>query len=184
MTLKHEIDGDLLRDVYMQAGNTVTWNNGYNNANAGISKREYYEDFIDCLIKASSTIRQKTNRVEANWITVGKTEADILTFIGAPRFVSAGNTNAVGPHFAGTLDGKWKIYVEPFFGEDEFLLGYKGSTLLDAGLVYAPYLPFFATETVMLDDFVGRRGFASSYGKKMVNNNLYVKGLITHNQNN
>ena len=93
--------------------------------------------------------------------------------------MSAGNANAVGPHFAGTLDGKWKIYVDPFMGENEFLLGYKGANLIDAGMVYAPYLPFFATETVMLEDFGGRRGFASSYGKKMVNSGLYTKGLIT-----
>ena len=126
-------------------------------------------------------IRQATKRVSGNWIVVGKMGGDILEFIGAPRFVHSGNRSAVGPHFAGTLDGKWKVFVNPFLGEKEFLIGYKGDTLVDAGMVYAPYLPFFATETVMMDDFVGRRGFASSYGKKMVNSNLYVKGQITTN---
>lgn len=178
--LKHEIDGELIQTAYAQASASVTWNDNYNNATAGISKLEYYLDFIDTLVKGASRIRQTTKRVGGNWIVVGKEAGDILEFIGAPRFVSSGQTTQVGPHFAGTLDNKYKIYIDPFLAENQFLIGYKGDTLLDAGLVYAPYLPFFATETVMLDDFLGRRGFASTYGKKMVNADYYVKGVITH----
>jgi hypothetical protein len=178
-TLKNETDAELIMIAYQQAGNTISWNNTWNNASTPISKKEYYEDFIDCIVRASSAIKQKTKRVAANWIVVGKQASDILTFIGAPRFVASGDTTTVGPHFLGTLDGKWKVYDDPFLPDTDFLLGYKGTNLMDAGLIYAPYLLFFATETVMLEDFLGRRGFATTYGKKMVNADMYVKGRIT-----
>lgn len=177
--LKNETDAELIMTAYQQAAQTISWNNTYNNQTAGVSKKEFYEDFIDCIVRGSSMILAKTKRVEGNWIVVGKTAADVLTFIGAPRFVASGDTTSVGPRLLGTLDGKWKVYSNPFFGANDFLIGYKGAQLIDAGLIYAPYLMFFATETVMLDDFLGRRGFATTYGKRMVNANMYVKGRIT-----
>ena len=177
--LKHETDGDLIRDVFAQAHNTISWNSTYSNQTQQLSKLDFYQDFIDVIVKGSSMIRQETKRVTGNWIVCGKQASDILSFIGAPRFVFSGNASAVGPHYAGMLDNKWKVYFDPFLGENEFLIGYKGDTLVDAGMVYAPYLPFFATQTLMMDDFVGRRGFATSYGKKMVNAKLYTKGTIT-----
>lgn len=177
--LKNETDAELIMTAYQQAAMTITWNNTYNNQTASLSKKEFYEDFIDCIVRGSSMILKKTKRVEGNWIVTGKTGSDILTFIGAPRFVASGDTTAVGPRFLGTLDGKWKVYGNPFLNDDDFLIGYKGTNLMDAGLIYAPYLLFFATETVMLEDFLGRRGFATTYGKKMVNANMYVRGRIT-----
>ena len=180
--LKNETDAELVMTAYKQAAMTISWNNTYNNQTAPVSKKDFYEDFIDCIVRGSSMILKKTKRVSGNWIVVGKTASDILTFIGAPRFVASGDTTSVGPHFIGTLDGKWKVYSNPFFDDADFLIGYKGNNLMDAGLIYAPYLLFFATETVMLEDFLGRRGFASTYGKKMVNANMYVRGRITNNQ--
>ena len=112
-------------------------------------------------------------------VVVSKKANDIIRFMGAPRFESAGNTTQAGPTFIGTLMGQWKVYYNPYLPEDAFLMGYKGQALVDAGLIYAPYIPFYSTETVTLDDFLGRKGFATSYGKKMVNSNMYVKGTIT-----
>lgn len=177
--LKNETDAELIMTAYRQAAMTITWNNTYNNQKAGLSKKEFYEDFIDCIVRGSSMIKKKTKRVSGNWIVTGKTGSDVLTFIGAPRFVASGDTTSVGPRFIGTLDGKWKVFDDPFLNDDDFLIGYKGNNLMDAGLIYAPYLLFFATETVMLEDFLGRRGFATTYGKKMVNANMYVRGRIT-----
>lgn len=180
-TLRHETDGDLIRMMFTKAAHTTTWDASYKAQAAFQNRMDFYLDFIDNLVKASSTVRFKTKRVEANWIVVGKMASDILAFIGAPRFVAANTANAVGPHLAGTLDNKWRIYVDPFLADNEYLLGYKGNAMIDAGMIYAPYLAFFATETIMLDDFLGRRGFATSYGKKMVNPDLYVRGIITDN---
>lgn len=180
MTLKNETDGELIRTAYDQAGASASWNNAYKTADPSISKKEYYELFIEHIFQQCSAIRQKTKRVTGNFIVCGKQAGDILQFIGAPRFVGSGVTGEVGPYYAGMLDGRIKVFIDPFLGEDEYLIGYKGNNLIDAGLIYAPYLIFFATETVMLDDFLGRRGFSTSYGKKMVNKNMYIKGKITN----
>ena len=177
--LKNEVDAELIMTAYAQARHTISWNDNYDNQSALISKRDYYEDFIDCIVRGSTIILNTTKRVEANWLVVGKRGADVLSFIAAPRFIASGDTTSIGPRFLGTLDGKWKVYVNPFMPNDDFLLGYKGNTLIDAGLIYAPYLLFFATETIMLEDFLGRRGFATTYGKRMINPDLYVRGRIT-----
>lgn len=179
MTLKNETDGELIRTAYDQAGRSANWVNQYNAAAPEISKKEYYELFIEHIFQECSAIRQKTKRVTGNFIVCGKTAGDILTFIGAPRFIGSGVTGEVGPYYAGMLDNRIKVYIDPFLGEDEYLIGYKGNNLIDAGLIYAPYLLFFATETVMLDDFLGRRGFSTSYGKKMINRDMYIRGKIT-----
>jgi hypothetical protein len=176
--LRHETDGNLILGAYNGATMSITYNKWYDISNPHLKKSDVAENFIASITEGSSKIWDATKRVYANWIVCGTQAADILRIIGKPRFEASLATDAVGPHFAGTLDGKWKVYFDPFLPQDAFLLGYKGSTLLDAGLIYAPYLPFFATETVMLDDFIGRRGFATSYGKKNINNKLYVKGVI------
>lgn len=178
MTLKNETDGELIRTAYDQAGKSCSWTNNYNAADPSISKKDYYELFIEHIFQQCSAIRQKTKRVTGNFIVCGKIAGDILTFIGAPRFVGSGVTGEVGPYYAGMLDNRIKVYIDPFLAEDEYLIGYKGNNLIDAGLIYAPYLLFFATETVMLDDFLGRRGFSTSYGKKMINRDMYIKGKI------
>jgi hypothetical protein len=74
---------------------------------------------------------------------------------------------------------RWKVYRNPYYGENDYLLGYKGNLFLDAGYVWAPYLPFATTQTIMMEDFVGRKGFAQSAGQRMLNSKLYVKGSIT-----
>lgn len=179
--IRHEIDAEIMLDLYRQAGITSTWNFTYNPQTMNISQKEHRETFIDEIISSSNAMFQATRRAVGNFIIAGKLASDVLESIGSPRYVPSGIKDAVGPHFAGTLDGKFKVYKNPFYNEDEYLIGYKGATFLDAGYTYAPYLPIFASQLIMLDDFVGRRGFATSYGKRMNNNKLYIKGKITKN---
>ena len=146
-----------------------------------ITQRDHYLTFLDELVSAGNQMFQDTRRVQPNWLVVGKWGADILDCIGAPRFVGNGPTNAIGPHFAGMLDGRIRVYKNPYFAQNQYLLGYKGNSLVDAGFVYAPYLPIYSTQLLMMEDFVGRRGFATSYGKRMLNNKVYIKGVITNN---
>lgn len=179
MQLKNEVDGELIKTAYDQAGTKVTFTANYNVDNPYISKKDYYELFVEHIFQQCSRIRQITKRVTGNFIVCGKRAGDILQFIGAPRFIGVGTgVGEVGPYYAGMLDNRIKVYIDPFLGEMQYLIGYKGNNLIDAGLIYAPYLLFFATETVMLDDFLGRRGFSTSYAKKMINKNMYVAGTI------
>ena len=95
------------------------------------------------------------------------------------NFVANEDMRAIGPHFVGTLGGVIKCYVNPNFEPNTFVLGYKGDNMMDAGYVYAPYLPITSTGMVSLaDDFGTREGWGTLYGKKAINPRLYVKGRI------
>lgn len=175
--LKHETDGDIIMSIWNQTNKTSLFHDAYDIHTTGITRRDYAMTFIDTIHEACSSIYNDTKRVRGNWVVCGKNAQDLLTIVGAPRFVGSGATSA-GPYFAGTIDNQIKVYFDPFLGENDFLVGYKGDSLLDAGFIYAPYLMFYATDLVMLDDFMGRRGFATSYGKRMIEPNLYRKGTI------
>lgn len=177
--IKHEIDGELLSKLYAQAGNTgYTWN--AQNPDHSLSYNEYKRTLIDIFTQASNDIFVATKRVGANFIVAGTNVCTIVETL--PEFVAEplGSRVINGPHLIGTLSGKWKVYKNPFYGENNFLLGYKGNSWLDAGYVYAPYMPLYTTPTVVLDDFTFRKGLATSYGQVMLNNNLYAKGSITN----
>jgi hypothetical protein len=83
-----------------------------------------------------------------------------------------------GVFMAGTLNGRWSMFKDPFYDDDKWLMGYKGSTFLEAGYIYSPYIPLYTTPLIVLDDFIGRKGMASQYGKKTVNPRFYAKGQI------
>lgn len=180
--IRTEMDAEFLLDLYRQAGATTTWNNYYDPTLYNISKREYNMQFLDSITEASNQMFQETRRILPNILIVGKQAGDILDSIGAPRYVATTITNPNGPHFCGMLDGKIKVYKNPYFQPNQYLLAYKGSSILDAGYVYAPYLPIYSSQLLMLDDFVARKGFATSYGKKMINNKCYIAGTITSNK--
>ena len=94
------------------------------------------------------------------------------------QFDGTGGTDGIGPHFIGTLGGKYKVYVVPLMQEDTFVMGYKGSNFLETGYIYAPYQPVLSTDLLMPADFKGQQGYATSYGKKMVNSKMYIRGKI------
>lgn len=175
--IRHQRDGNIISALFRQAGNTSTWNQYIPTA---LTQKEHYESFITELGRACTRITQDTKRATGNWVVVGKTGMDVLFAVGAPRFEGTGDIMGPGPQFIGTLDKRLKVYFNPFMGENDYLVGYKGSSFIDAGYVLGDYLPIFATQLIMLEDFVGRRGFASSYGTKMINNRMYVRGTITN----
>ena len=95
------------------------------------------------------------------------------------NFDGTGAKTGVGPHFLGTLGGKYKVYVVPQMAADDFVMGYKGTNFLETGYVYAPYMPILTTDLLMPADYRGQQGYATSYGTKMVNNKMYLRGRIT-----
>ena len=98
--------------------------------------------------------------------------------VGRPRFEPSGLANLNGPTVVGTLDNAMKVIFSPYVKRNEFLVGYKGESYVDSGMIIGDYLPIASTDFITLDDFVGRAGFVSIWGSKMVNPNMYVKGLI------
>lgn len=173
--IKHEIDQEILSDLYRQAGLTHTWDATVRPA---ISKQQHYESFGIALNEAENLIRKATKRAKGNVLVAGINALNVAESL--PGFIPSNATDKIGAYVAGTIKGNTKVIANPFYGDDEYLVAYKGESFLDAGYVYAPYLPIFATQIVMMDDFLGRRGYATSYAKAMLNPNYYVKGTITH----
>lgn len=177
--IKHEIDGELLFKLYQQAGLTgYTWD--AQNPSQSLSYSEYKKTIIDIFIQASNDIFNQTKRVGANFIVAGTNVCSIIETLEEFQAETLGSKVINGPHYIGLLAGKWRVYKNPFYNDDIFVLGYKGASYLDAGYVYAPYMPLYTTPTYVNDDFIFRKGLATSYGQIMLNNKLYAKGTITN----
>jgi len=174
--IKHEIDLEIINDLYTGATQTSSWNKA---KPVGVSQRDHYESFVNEIVSASNTIFTATKRAVGNFIICGKLASDVIESYPENLFRGNGLDENNGPHVAGVLQNRWKVIKNPYFDSAAYLVGYKGKSFIDAGYVYAPYLPVFSTKMIMLDDFMGRQGFATSYAKKMVNNKFYVKGTIT-----
>lgn len=181
--IRFEIDREVINDLYnvALAGNV----NFPKAAPAGISFTEHKLSFIDTLIEASNLIFSATKRGQANFIIASVGAANIIesqpTFVPLPGAMQTPGTTGIIK--IGTLNNRWTVYKDPFLGvgaanPDVFLVGYKGSSFLEAGYVYAPYIPLYATPVVVLDDFIGRRGMATQYGKRVVNGRYYATGAI------
>lgn len=172
--IAHEIDVEILNDLHTQAyGSALTWSAipPY-----GVSQAAHYESLKTVFNQASNQIFQRTKRAMGNFVVVGTNVATVLE--STPSFQPASLGNNVGPYFLGTWGG-FKIYKNPFYDPNAWVVGYKGDSLFDAGYCYAPYMPVMTTQMLMLADFQGQQGWATSYGKIMLNNNMYVKGNIT-----
>lgn len=175
--IKFEIDGELLKELYAKAAWTgFTWD--CQNPKSSLSYQEYKRTIIDLFTEMSNKIFTSTKRVGANFIIAGVNVCNIIETLEEFTADKLGTKQINGPHKIGVLSNKWTVYKNPFYNDDQFVLGYKGSSWLDAGFVYAPYMPLYATPTQVLDDFIFRKGLATSYGQVMLNNKLYAKGSI------
>ena len=96
----------------------------------------------------------------------------------SPRFHAPVLAILICTTVVGTLDNAMKVIFSPYVARNEFLVGYKGDSYVDAGFIIGDYLPIASTDFITLDDFVSRKGFVSIYGTRMVNPNMYVRGTI------
>ena len=173
--IAYEIDTEIVMDLYNQAGAgaDLVWSK---TAPHGVSLVDHYDSFWAKLVEGDAAIFGATQRFSPNFICCG---INVLAVMQVMRnFSGDGAGNGVGPHFAGTLGGKYKVYVVPAMGANDFVMGYKGTNFLETGYVYAPYMPVLSTDLLTLANMTGQQGYATSYGKKMVNNKLYIKGHI------
>lgn len=174
--IQQEIDNEITTDLYLiaNAGPEVVWSRTQPH---GVSQIDHYDSFYAKVVEGSNRIFGATRRCHANFMVCGLGVASVLQVMR--NFDAAEDASAVGPHFIGTLGGTIKCYVNPWYGDNEFVLGYKGPNLMDAGYVYAPYMPILTTGMVTLaDDYAGREGWCTTYGKKAINPRLYLKGRI------
>lgn len=176
--IKQELDREIINDLDSFAGaGSVTWDKA---VPAGVSYTEHKLSIVDAMISGSNLVMSKTKRVQTNFIVAGIAVCDVIeslpTFVPIPG--ALGTQANSGVLKIGTLNNRWTVYKDPFLATTTWVMGYKGNSFLDTGYVYAPYIPLYMTPTIILDDFIGRKGIGTQYGKKPVNANFYCRGVL------
>jgi hypothetical protein len=134
------------------------------------------------LQSVSNKILQKTLRGQANFLVISPAVATIMQSI--PGYASDAGADLekvfnFGSQKIGTLNSRYKVYVNPYFNDNVILMGYKGAQFLESGAVYAPYVPLLMTPLVYdPNTFVPRKGIMTRYAKKMVRPEFYAKVLV------
>ena len=118
-----------------------------------------------------NVIAKATRRGKGNFIIVSADVASALAMGGFLNLspvltTSAINVDDTGSTFVGTLNGKIKVYVDPYgaSGVNFVCVGYKGSSAYDAGLFYCPYVPLQMMRAVTTDTFQPKIAFKTRYG--------------------
>jgi hypothetical protein len=182
-----EIDREILRDLRKGAAWTLRWD--YNGWKRGTSanpltqytQKDWNQTLITAINQISAQIHKSTLRGGANWIVVSSEVSaifDDLEYFHVSNAAPEQDQYNMGIERVGTLSGRYQVYRDPYFPPNTILLGHKGSSLLDTGYVYAPYVPLQLTPTMYNPfNFTPIKGIMTRYAKKMVNNRFY--GRIT-----
>ena len=186
-----EVDREILRDLRKGAAWTTKWDYNewrYGNggsAFAGYTQKDWNQTLITKINQLSAQIHKSTLRGGANWIVVSSEVSavfDDLEYFHVSNAHPEQDQYNMGIEKVGTLAGRYQVYRDPYFPANKILIGHKGKSLLDAGYIYAPYVPLQLTPT-MYNPFnmTPIKGIMTRYAKKMVNNRYYatitVRGL-------
>lgn len=145
-------------------------------APANVNYQTHKFSIIDAFETASNMIFGATNMVAGNWLLLGLQAATVVATL--PQFVAKNQrTQMQGITYIGDLGNK-KVFADPHFPVNEFLVGHKGDQFLTTGYVLAEYQKLYTTPDVVLPDFIHQRGFATSFARKPVNTKMYARGLI------
>jgi hypothetical protein len=145
--------------------------------------REWYETLIEVIIDVGNQIQRKTLRGAANFLV---TSPDVSTILEAsvlykPIYDAADTmqtTMGIGTEKVGTLTQRYTVYKDPYFPRNKILVGYKGSSFLETGFVYAPYVPLIVTPVIYkYDDLTPTKGVMTRYAKQLVRSDFY--GTVT-----
>jgi hypothetical protein len=140
---------------------------------------EWYETLIETINVVSAQIHRKTLRGAANFVVTSPEIANILEFTAGFRanVTADSDRGDAGAVKVGALSKKFDVIVDPYFPRNLLLVGRRGSSFLESGYVYAPYVPLQTTPTIFgVEDFVPRKGVMTRYAKKMVRPDMY--GLV------
>ena len=140
---------------------------------------EWYETLAETINDVSAQIHRKTLRGGANFVVCSPEVANLLEFTAGFRgsVTHDDDRGEIGAVKVGSLSKKFDVYVDPYFPRNVVLVGRKGSSFLESGYVYAPYVPLQMTPTIFgTEDFVPRKGVMTRYAKKMVRPDMY--GLV------
>jgi len=177
-----EIDREILRDLRKGAAWTLRWDyNGWRRLSATTSytQKDWNQTLITAINQLSAQIHKSTLRGGANWIVVSSEVSaifDDLEYFHVSNASPEQDQYNMGIERVGTLAGRYQVYRDPYFPANTVLVGHKGTSLLDTGYIYAPYVPLQLTPTMYNPfNFTPIKGIMTRYAKKMVNNRFYGK---------
>jgi hypothetical protein len=177
-----EIDREILRDLRKGAAWTLRWDyNGWKRLSQTTSytQKDWNQTLITAINQVSAQIHKSTLRGGANWIVVSSEISaifDDLEYFHVSNAAPEQDQYNMGIERVGTLAGRYQVFRDPYFPPNTVLLGHKGTSLLDTGYIYAPYVPLQLTPTMYNPfNFTPIKGIMTRYAKKMVNNRFYAR---------
>jgi hypothetical protein len=186
-----EINREVVRTVYrtaeVGAADNDNSNAAINTTTAGIFDLdtdsngrwsvERFKGLMFQLERDANTIAQRTRRGKGNIIICSSDVASALQMAGVLDYTPALNNNLniddTGNTFAGVLNGKYRVYIDPYSAnlssnaspsKQFYVVGYKGTSPYDAGMFYCPYVPLQMVRAVGQDSFQPKIGFKTRYG--------------------
>ena len=189
-----EVDREILRDLRKGAAWTAKWDyNGWKYGGTGgatlqgYTQKDWNQTLVTKINQISAQIHKTTLRGGANWVVVSSEVSavfDDLEYFHVSNAEPEQDQYNMGIEKIGSVAGRYQVYRDPYFPAGKILIGHKGKSLLDAGYVYAPYVPLQLTPT-MYNPFTMTpiKGIMTRYAKKMVNNRYFgvinVSGIQT-----
>ena len=173
-----EINREVVRTVYINAEKGA----GTNTTTAGVFDLdtdsngrwsvERFKGLMFQLERDANRIAQRTRRGKGNMIICSADVASALQMAGVLDYTPALNNNLnvddTGSTFAGVLNGRFKVYIDPYSANSSasqyYVVGYKGTSPYDAGMFYCPYVPLQMVRAVGQDTFQPKIGFKTRYG--------------------
>ena len=186
-----EINREVVRTVYINAEKgaaTNTTTAGVFDLDTDSNGRwsvERFKGLMFQLERDANRIAQRTRRGKGNMIICSADVASALQMAGVLDYTPALNNNLnvddTGNTFAGVLNGRFKVYIDPYSANSSasqyYIVGYKGTSPYDAGMFYCPYVPLQMVRAVGQDTFQPKIGFKTRYG--LVANPFAETGAIS-----
>jgi hypothetical protein len=177
-----EINREVVRNVYRSAktgaavGTTTAGTFDLDTDSNGRWSVEKFKGLLFQVEREANAIAQQTRRGRGNFILCSSDVASALAMAGvldyAPALSTSLNVDEASTTFAGVLNGKYKVYIDPYSANQSasqyFVVGYKGTSAFDAGLFYCPYVPLQMVRAIDPNSFQPKIGFKTRYG--MVSN--------------
>jgi len=169
-----EINREVVRTIYTTSvvGASNTAAAGVFDLDVDANGRWSVEKFKGLMFQIeqeANAIAKSTRRGKGNVVICSSDVASALQMAGVLDYTPALNSNTLevddtGNTFAGVLNGRFRVYVDPFAGGNYLVVGYKGSSAFDAGLFYCPYVPLQMVRAVGENSFQPKIGFKTRYG--------------------
>ena len=190
-----EIDREILRDLRKAAPWKARWDyNGWQRiatTSTVYTQKDWNQTLMTKINQISAQIQKSTLRGGADWLVVS---AEISAVLNDLEYFHVTDASAesdqynMGIEKIGSLQGRYKVIVDPYAPHWSLIMGHHGTSLLDTGYIYAPYVPMALTPTMYNPfNFAPVKGICTRYAKKLVNNKYYgavqVDGLVYWNPN-